>query len=1046
MLRLTGQAFQYRSDDLQSLESDATDPFGHRDYANTVVAELKNFPKQFTLGLFGDWGSGKSTILKQIGKQLRADETTSTAYVLFDAWRYEGDSLRREFIRTVGEQLNQQGALKRGFDLDRHTEGFETETTISRRRLTFDPRALRDCLIATLLVAVVVGALILLLPKLGLSQATTLKVMIGISSAATAFILFALQRVVAPDPIQATRRRLEFPDQFAANFKELLRNVRVRRLVIAIDNLDRCSPGRVTEILSSIKTFLEPAFSEGSGEEKPTVSETIRQLFGKRLDSLTRMCFIVAADDVALRRHLTAQELSKKSWKEDGGAEKSELPVEVRTAVDEYLRKFFGASLRIRGLLDEDIRRFTADELEQFNRSRGLSEDLSHRLVELTSQGLKRNPRRIKQFVNNLQVRLQMLAERKEKERIQIEAEVLVVAKLAIIEEEFVEEFEELEEDPTLLSAWHIRARTPDEESDERPLNPRFASFLRFTDDVQPRDIRAYLNLKQTKSELRLPRYGEFVDLLDDGDVERIEQMISEEAGEEPKYTEAARAHLAEQRRVGAWSRAHNALRSIVEVPLLHGDQGAVALEALEAALQEPVLEKRLGQLEPERLLDVAAQYRLPGPKLERVLEQVIEMLGPASAGNARLAAAEALARHDSTLGKPQKEQIRQRLNSEEVLADFESYLPLAMAAPEVLTHEILDTALNRIEEMGPTGAVSSNAAFAIAVQTLATSNDPERVGRLLRLSQPGLAAHLENGSDEFGEVAAGLVRAIAPDGPAESMVELAGWLANNRGSIPPGSQQQALDLALLLSITSPEADATAGPAIAEWLFEIDKGVAIPKENLDRLPPQVRSRIMELLSSALSGEDHNLSEAQIAEALSSFSSDGQQQIIQTAVKSAISAERPEVAESLLKRLDPSGRGQVVADALTQAEAEPVSQIGNLKFVISQRARLDKEQAHSLAMTIAQTVFQDRGAVQQLAPLLGELELSSAGQRLELVEHMLNTERDMSDQANREAMLRAAWRAAGKPRSKARSVVKGRLEELQNDPPMTSFVEELLQTP
>lgn len=1041
---MPGQAFEYRSDEIQSLESDATDPFGHRDYANTVVAELRDFPHQFTLGLFGDWGSGKSTILEQIGKQLRADETTSTAYVLFDAWRYEGDSLRREFIRTVGQELEKQKALKKGFDLGRHTEAFETETTVARRRrLGFD---LWGLVVATLLVLAVIGTLILLLPKLGLAKADTLKVMLAFSGPVTAFALIGMQRALTPDPIQATRRRLEFPDQFAANFKELLRHVRVRRLVIAIDNLDRCSPARVTEILASIKTFLEPAFAERGNEAKPTIVETIRQLLGARDVSLTRMSFIVAADDVALRRHLTAQELSKKNWAEKSGSSEKELPLEVRAAVDEYLRKFFGASLRIRGLLDEDIRRFTANELKEFTRSRNLSEDLSRRLVELTSQGLKRNPRRIKQFVNNLQLRLQVLAERKNQKRIQIDADVLVVAKLAILEEEYVKEFEELERDPNLLGAWHIKARAPEDESAGTPLNAQFASFLRFTDDIQPRDIRAYLNLKQTRSELRLPSYGEFIDLLDDGDVSRIEKMIEEDPGAEAKYTEAARTHLAEQRRVGAWSRAHNALRSIVEVPLLHGDEGTAAREALEVALQEPVLEERLGQLEPGRLLDVATQSGLSQPRLARVLERVIEMLASESTSDARLAAAEALASHDSALGEPQKEQIRQRLNSAEVISDFDSYLPVAMSLPDLLTHEILDAAINRMEELGPAGAATDSAAFTIAVQALETSNDPERVGRLLRASQPGLAAHIEAGSEELGQVAAELARAIAPDSPAESMLELAGWLVNSRGSIPPGSQRQALELVLLLSANSPEVDAAAGQAIAEWLFEVEEGIAITEKNFDGLTPQVRSRLMELLSSVLSGEDRNLSESQIQRALSQFSSDDQQQIIRDAVKSAIAAGRPEVATSLFKRIDPGQMNQVIADALTQAEREPAGQLGNLRFVLSQSARLNDEQTYALAMKIAQTLFDDRGSVQELAPLLGQLTLPSADQRLELVEHLLNTEKDMSDQVRREAMLRAAWRVAGKHRSKARGAIQGRLEELQDNPSMAPLVSELLQTP
>jgi hypothetical protein len=591
-----------------------------------VVGQLADFPPQFTLGLFGDWGAGKSTILEEVGRQLRTDEATSTAFVLFDAWRFEDDSLRRELIRTVGESLKQQEALKKGFDLERHIEPFEKETTTATRRLGFDLAALRDGVLAALLVAAIVVALIFALPKLGASRDTTLKFLVAMASAVTAFLLFAMQRVLVADPVQSTRRRLEFPDQFASSFETLLQNVATKRLVIAIDNLDRCAPARVTEMLSAVKTFLEPAFEgKAAGEQRRSprrwISEELRDKPPE--DSLERMCFIIAADDAALRRHLTAQELSKESRGRGGDGE---LPDEVRTAVDEYLRKFFGAHLRIRDLLDEDVRRFSEVELEDFNRSQELPEDLAGRLIEMTSQGLKRNPRRIKQFVNNLQLRLQILTERRAKNRIQIDPQVLVVAKLAIIEEEFSESYEELQGDPTLLATWHRVAREP-EENVETKLDPRLADFVRFTDDIQPSDIRPYLTLKQTKDEVELPLYGEFIDLLDAGDTRGLERLLEAAETQQERYAEAATAHLDTQRQTKSWSRAHNAIRGIIEVPLLRGVEGDLARHAIELALQQPPLEERLRQLDPANLLDVAADCGLGADHLRRVVRQVTEAL-----------------------------------------------------------------------------------------------------------------------------------------------------------------------------------------------------------------------------------------------------------------------------------------------------------------------------------------------------------------------------------------------------------------------------------
>lgn len=84
-------------------------------------------------------------------------------------------------------------------------------------------------------------------------------------------------------------------------------------------------------------------------------------------------------------------------------------------------------------------------------------------------------------------------------------------------------------------------------------------------------------------------------------------------------------------------------------------------------------------------------------------------------------------------------------------------------------------------------------------------------------------------------------------------------------------------------------------------------------------------------------------------------------------------------------------------------------------------------------------------MQQLAPVLGKVELASAEQRLELIESLIKTERDMSDPANREAMLRAAWGAAGRRRSKARDAIATRLEEIRTagDAGVAPVAEELL---
>src|SRR4051794_18385304 len=114
-------ASPYRADAVQSIAAEERDYFGHRDHATAIVAAIADVPSPFTLGLFGPWGSGKSTILEEVGRRLRKDKALGAAFASFDVWRYEGDSLRREFIRDIGRQLRDDGKLDKKFKLQEHT-------------------------------------------------------------------------------------------------------------------------------------------------------------------------------------------------------------------------------------------------------------------------------------------------------------------------------------------------------------------------------------------------------------------------------------------------------------------------------------------------------------------------------------------------------------------------------------------------------------------------------------------------------------------------------------------------------------------------------------------------------------------------------------------------------------------------------------------------------------------------------------------------------------------------------------------------------------
>jgi len=74
------------------------DQLGLDDFRGILRDILVNGPTRITVGVFGDWGSGKTSLMRM----LKADVTTAGhRAVWFDAWKYDNDSLSRALIQEL---------------------------------------------------------------------------------------------------------------------------------------------------------------------------------------------------------------------------------------------------------------------------------------------------------------------------------------------------------------------------------------------------------------------------------------------------------------------------------------------------------------------------------------------------------------------------------------------------------------------------------------------------------------------------------------------------------------------------------------------------------------------------------------------------------------------------------------------------------------------------------------------------------------------------------------------------------------------------------
>jgi hypothetical protein len=85
---------------------------GFPEYADALADIVMNSDARFAIGIFGDWGAGKTTLMRAIGKRL---PTVAAICVHFSAWRYErvGRLRSRPGSASAGGGRRRSGAQRR---------------------------------------------------------------------------------------------------------------------------------------------------------------------------------------------------------------------------------------------------------------------------------------------------------------------------------------------------------------------------------------------------------------------------------------------------------------------------------------------------------------------------------------------------------------------------------------------------------------------------------------------------------------------------------------------------------------------------------------------------------------------------------------------------------------------------------------------------------------------------------------------------------------------------------------------------------------------
>lgn len=236
------------------------DRFDNAAIANTVADVALTAEPPTNIALFGPWGSGKSSVYTMIEQRLKTLDKR-TRVVRYDAWKYGGRDLKRHFITSVADEL--------GVDKDEFSKGMVAPAAKTKLDLG---RWVRDnwrSLLLGLGLAVLLAAIwvvILAGAKAGLSHLSFSSAAQGlIVGSGTVFGLALAALIVGPKVLEGAVVTTVIPppsgdDEFGDRFCQLMKAAGIKagdRLVVFIDELDRCTPDDVVATLVDLKTFLE---------------------------------------------------------------------------------------------------------------------------------------------------------------------------------------------------------------------------------------------------------------------------------------------------------------------------------------------------------------------------------------------------------------------------------------------------------------------------------------------------------------------------------------------------------------------------------------------------------------------------------------------------------------------------------------------------------------------------------------------------------------------------------------------------------------------
>ncbi|MEI6575094.1 MAG: P-loop NTPase fold protein [Bacteroidota bacterium] len=356
-----------------------------------------------TIGIYGDWGSGKSSLMDMVMSELSKE--TDILCVKFNGWLFEGyEDAKVALLGSILDEISgkrklsakAKGFLKTLYD---NTDFLKLSSKLAKYGIDF----------------LLTGG------ALTVADITIDTIKNALASKGTQVDEKEIEGVLKAFKSKEVRKNVK---TFHVDFESLLKETKIKRLVVFIDELDRCKHETILDTLEAIRLFL---FASGTS-------------------------FIIGADERQIRYAVNMKYPDVEGNQIDIGKEYLEKMIQYPIRIPQLGRKeveFYIMYLLFEKDFSQDlgtIREIIASEKDKNfldfeltyelikNKSAELADklkdtiSLSKQISSVLAKGLNGNPRHCKRFLNSMELRIMMAEYRK------IPLDRKILAKLMLVE------------------------------------------------------------------------------------------------------------------------------------------------------------------------------------------------------------------------------------------------------------------------------------------------------------------------------------------------------------------------------------------------------------------------------------------------------------------------------------------------------------------------------------------------------------------------------------------------------------------------------------